>query len=112
MRAKRLCLSRAQAPSPKKTDGVSLKERRRHCFSVPREGACTCYPPALGEAKVASADATQNQEGENPMQTTHTPAPWHHFENCEGWTVTNSANEIVAFCDHSLDDKIDEPSPA
>src|SRR5271154_1563118 len=66
---------------PKKTDGVSPKRRRRHCFLVPREGACTCYPPALGEAKVASADATQKPEGGNPMTQPHTPGPWHVEQN-------------------------------
>jgi hypothetical protein len=45
-------------------------------------------------------------------ETLHTPAPWHHFENCEGWTVTGPDNEVIAYCDHPLDDKIDEPSPA
>jgi hypothetical protein len=45
-------------------------------------------------------------------QTLHTPGPWHHFENCEGWTVAGHDNEVVAYCDHPLDDKVDEPSPA
>ncbi len=45
-------------------------------------------------------------------QALRTAAPWHHFENCEGWTVAGPNHELVAYCDHPLDDKIDEPSPA
>ena len=45
-------------------------------------------------------------------RTLLTAAPWHHFENCEGWTIAGPNHELVAYCDHSLDDKVDERSPA
>src|SRR5271163_4060606 len=78
--AKRLCLSRAQAPSPKKTKDVSLKKRRRPCFSVPLEAACACYlrsPPGQG---CISRCNQQQKEGGNPMTTkTLTKADLNHF---------------------------------
>ena len=40
----------------------------------------------------------------------HTPAPWIHFENSEGYCVQGPNREHVAYCDRGLES--DAPSSA
>src|SRR5271170_4596400 len=64
---------------PKKTEGVSLKKRRRPCFSVPREGACTCYLHSRRSQGCISRCNQKQREGANPMtEKTLTKAELKH----------------------------------
>ena len=64
-------------------DKERAKRRAGHCFRVPpfiprcRTIRLTLLPPALGEARVASADATKNQieQGDTMLRQAHSTLP-------------------------------------